>query len=97
MSIKNWYVEEKRGPAPRHGILAVPTLSGEGPAPRQKNLALPILSGFCPEILAVPELGGGNPPRAAESWQCQKWMAKPRGMPEILGSANPGWRDEVLG
>lgn len=36
MSIKNWYVEEKRGPALRHGILAVPTLSGEDP-PRAGN------------------------------------------------------------
>lgn len=36
MSIRNWYVEERRGPALRHGILAVPTLSGEHP-PRVSN------------------------------------------------------------
>lgn len=36
MSIKNWYVEEGRGSAPRHGILAVPTLAGEDP-PRARK------------------------------------------------------------
>lgn len=82
-------------PAPRNPGSA--NAEWRAPAPRQKNLALPILSGFCPEILAVPELGGGNPLCANNPWQCQKWLAKNRCMPEILGSANPGWRDEVLG
>ena len=62
MSIRNWYVEEGRKPAPRQ------------------------------ESLAVPEMAGGNPPRANNPWQCQSWVASTRRVPGNPGSANSGWR-----
>lgn len=44
------------------------------------------------ESLEVPEMAGGNPPRARNPWQCQKWLAGTCPAPIIPGSANPGWR-----
>ena len=39
------------------------------------------------ESLAVPEMAGGNLPRANNPWQCQLWVARALGMPGIPGSA----------
>lgn len=35
-------------------------------------------------ILAVPEMGGGNPPCANNPWQCQKWLARTAACQESL-------------
>ena len=40
----------------------------------------------------MPEMAGGNLPRANNPWQCQLWVARALGMPGIPGSANSGWR-----
>ncbi len=45
------------------------------------------------ESLAVPELDGGDPRDARNPWQCQKWLAGTRRVPENPGSARAGWRE----
>ena len=41
--------------------------------------------------LAVPELGGTGVDFARNPWQCQSWVAQGQFLPEIPGSARPGW------
>ena len=74
MSIRNWYVEEGREPAPRQESLAVPELGGEGPRDARNPWQ-------CQSWVAGTRPASIIPGSANSGWQapaaCQKSLAVP--------------------
>lgn len=82
MSIKNWYVEERRAPAPRQRILAVPEMGGEA-AWDARN------SWQCQSWVAETRPAPRDPGSARNGWRSRVGCQKSLAVPTLAGEMRP--------